>query len=170
MCRYGIYFQYTTGSRILHVKALNNTSYGVAYWYSQNGMVDHVTASENTNEYGFYLYYDNHVNLTNVKAAHNDYGIYDQYSLDMLDTMTANSNAYGFYIYEPIWVGSDYYTVENSTADHNSSTGFYISANYPTAYYQGSCSTTRPTTTPPTASTPTWRQRARATTRPPTAR
>jgi hypothetical protein len=133
---YGVYFQYTTGSSVLHVKALNNSSYGVAYLYSQHGTVRHVTASNTSGEYGFYLYADTNVNLTSVKAAHDYYGLYDEYSLDTVDEATGNSNVYGFYISEPLWVGSAYYTVENSTANNNSNTGFYISGNYPSTYYQ----------------------------------
>ena len=33
-------------------------------------------------------------------------------------------------------MGADYYTIEHSTANSNAGTGFYITDNYPTLYYQ----------------------------------
>ena len=51
-------------------------------------MIDHSTAS-GSGEYGFELYENTHVNLTNSKAANNaDYGVYDYYSLATLDNVT----------------------------------------------------------------------------------
>jgi hypothetical protein len=138
---YGVLYEYTTGSKILHVKSVDASYDGIGFWYSHNGVIDHSRVS-GSGEYGFYLYENNHVNLTNSHAVHvSTYGVYDYYSLSTLNNVTANSGSeYGVYIDDPIAAytskGFVYYTIENSTANQNSSDGFYIAGNYPTIYYQ----------------------------------
>jgi hypothetical protein len=133
---YGVLYEYTAGSRILHVKALNIAYDGIGFWYSTNGLIDRSTATGGS--YGLYLYQNYKVNVTNSKAHNNTYGVYDYYSHATLDNVTANSNQYGFYIDYPLATGTSkkpaYYLIRNSTANNNSYAGFYIYDNYGREY------------------------------------
>ncbi len=144
---YGVFFEYTSGSKILHVHAgdtSSNTYSGISFWYSKNGKIDHSTATAGTNgNYPFYLYENTKVNLVNsqVKDANaNGYGVYDYYSKAKIKNVKSNGGYYGFYIEEPLVQG---YTIKDSTANGNSSDGFYIYENYPTALYQATLTDNR---------------------------
>jgi parallel beta-helix repeat protein len=129
---YGVLDQYTSGAKILHVKAMND-EYGLNIWYSVNGLIADSTATKSYD--GVYLYENWYVTVDKTKAGNNsDYGVYDYYSHATLERVTANSNgSYGFYIDYPSAAGSKastYYTILNSTADNNGYAGFYVYDNY----------------------------------------
>lgn len=133
---YGVQFWYTTGARFLHVKALHNDE-GFDIENSQDGVIDRSAASHNTTN-GFNLMGNTNVNVTSSKAAHNGFnGVADTQSLATLDHVTTNANGgWGVYVEQPARVGANYYTIENSTADHNFQDGFDVAENYPTYLYQ----------------------------------
>ena len=131
-----VQFYYTTGAQFLHVKALHNNE-GLDVENSQDGVIDHSTVSNNVTN-GIFLIENTNVDVTSSKATHNGYdGVDDNESLGTLNHVTANANGgWGVYVDHPAWIGANYYTIENSTANHNFQTGFQIAENYPTYLYQ----------------------------------
>ncbi len=132
---YGVLDEYTSGSKILHVTS-SGAYYGLNIWYSRVGLIDRSTVDGAY--YGIYLYQDYKAKVTHSKAHGNSYGVYDYYSHSTLDGVTANSNTYGIDIDYPLVTGSSkkpaYYLIRNSTANNNTSDGFYIYDNYGPAY------------------------------------
>jgi nitrous oxidase accessory protein NosD len=131
-----VFYQYTTGSKILHVKAIIPVEYGIVFRYSRNGTVDHSRASGGSP--GIRLCKNTRVNMSNSRAVGNfGGGLTDYQSLATLDNVTASVNGGdGIYVDYPVAAytskGFVYYTVKDSTANGNGAAGVSIADNNPT--------------------------------------
>jgi hypothetical protein len=134
----GVHVEYSSGTKILKIKAHGAYNAGIYYAYSQDGLIDHSVASHNNGE-GIYLYENSKVNVTSSTAAHNvNEGVFDYQSVATLNHVTASNNpGYGVYVDYPVaYTSAGPYTIENSTANSNGSTGFEIYDNLPQWEYQ----------------------------------
>ena len=141
----GVYYNSTNHAKITGVTAINNDGEGIDVENSQNGVITGSQAGSKNNgnsDDGIYLS-DNHlVSVTTTKANWNQgAGITDHNSLDTLNADTTNhNNQWGVFVYHPLTVSSSsgqlYWTVSNSTANHNSSDGFHVDENAPATTFQ----------------------------------
>lgn len=90
-------------------------------------MIDHSRVSNNLTD-GIHLFENTNVKVTSSKASHSGFdGVDDNQSLGILNHVTANANGgWGVYVDHPARSGASFYTIENSTANHNFQTGFQI--------------------------------------------
>ena len=101
-------------------------------------MQQHCHSTVSHNATGMNLVQNTNFKVTSSRATHNGFdGVDDYESLDTLDQVTANANGgFGVSVGRPARVGSNYYTIEHSTANHNFQSGFEIAGNWPTYLYQ----------------------------------
>ncbi len=128
----GVYFDYTTGSHIDHIKSVvTSGGYPLDIEYSQQSSITHSVADGPADD-GIYLYYNNAVKVSDTKVKNGDplgeSGVYDYYSRSTLTNVTSTGSEYGIYLEAP-YRG---YKVLKSHANENSYAGIYVSGNYPT--------------------------------------